>query len=262
MIYICYGITKSASTFLYQLTEETFIAAGRRITRLGPPLKESTSVENYFDFINLNLLSEIQEHVKGQDVVLKTHGPPLREVAELIASGRILANSSIRDPREIALSMIDHGERSRRWKNTDFSEFVAVSDTLDILDIQISFFQAWAQIDGVRIFKYNDICHDSASVVRSIVSQIGTEVDIDKVLNKFRSKTTIGQFSKGKALRYTEMSPDDQSIFLERYAEFYKAFAFDTPNAHRIAAEQKGHALRPSGELAQRLINFRRRFRL
>ena len=38
MIYICFGMTKSASTFLYQLTEETFRAAGRSPARLRPPL--------------------------------------------------------------------------------------------------------------------------------------------------------------------------------------------------------------------------------
>ena len=52
MIYICFGMTKSASTFLYQLTEETFRAAGRRPARLGPPLRPLRSVENYFDTID------------------------------------------------------------------------------------------------------------------------------------------------------------------------------------------------------------------
>ncbi|SFI78067.1 hypothetical protein SAMN05216304_103486 [Bosea sp. OK403] len=262
MIYICYGITKSASTFLYQLTEETFRAAGRKIMRLGSPYRASDSVENYFDFVNIDLLSEIQDLAKGRDIVLKTHGPPLAGIAELVASGHVLASSSIRDPREIALSMIDHGHRSRQWKSARFSEFVHVDDTLNALDIQIGIFQSWANIKGVKIFKYNDICYDSASVVTGIASHIGAEVDADKVLNKFKSKTTIGQFSKGKALRYTELSSEDQEIFLERYADLYKAFEFETANARRVAEEQKGRALRPSGELIQHLINFRRRFRI
>jgi hypothetical protein len=262
MIYICYGITKSASTFLYQLTEETFRAAGRKIIRLGPPHRASDSVENYFNFINIDLLREIQDLAKERDVVLKTHGPPLAEIAGLVASGHVLASSSIRDPREIALSMIDHGHRSRQWKSARFSEFVHVADTLNALDIQIGIFQSWAKIEGVKIFKYNDICYDSASVVAGIASQIGAEVDADKILSKFKSKTTIGQFSKGKALRYSELSSEDQEIFLERYADLYRAFEFETANARRVAEEQKGRALRPSGELVQHLINFRRRFRI
>ena len=262
MIYICYGITKSASTFLYQLTEESFRTAGRKIIRLGPPLRASDSVENYFNFINVDLLSEIQDLAKGRDIVLKTHGPPLAGIADLVTSGDILASASIRDPREIALSMIDHGHRSRQWKSVRFSEFVHVDDTLNALDIQIGIFQSWANIKGVKTFTYNDICYDSASVVRGIASHIDAEVDADKVLNKFKSKTTIGQFSKGKALRYTELSSEDQDIFLERYTDLYKAFEFETPNARQVAEEQKGRTLRASGELVQHLINFRRRFRI
>ena len=49
MIYICFGMMKSASTFLYQLVEETFRVAGRRPVRLGPPLRFHWSVENYID---------------------------------------------------------------------------------------------------------------------------------------------------------------------------------------------------------------------
>lgn len=262
MIYICYGITKSASTFLYQLTEETFRAAGRKIIRLGPPLRKLNSVENYFNFINEDVLSEVKELINGHDIVLKTHGPPLKGVAEFIASGQVLASASIRDPREIALSMVDHGDRSRHWKNTEFSEFVHVTDTLNALDIQIGLFQAWASIENVKVFQYNDICYDSAFVVERIASQIGAKVAPHKVLNKFNNKTTIGQFSKGKALRYSEMSLENQAIFLERYAELYGTFDFETQNARRVAAEQKGHELRPSGELFQYLINFRRRFRI
>ena len=262
MIYICYGITKSASTFLYQLTEETFRAAGRKVTRLGPPFRELDSVENYFNFINDDLLGEIQDFVGDRDVVLKTHGPPLKKVGDLVASGQCLASASVRDPREIALSMIDHGHRSRQWKIARFAEFAEVPDTLNALDIQIGLFEAWAKIEGVRIFSYNEICYDTASVVQSIAHQIGNAVDTSSVLKRFRSRTTIGQFSKGKALRYTEMSPDDQAMFLDRYAELYRSIQFETANARHAAEMQKSRTMRRSGELLQYFINLRRQLRI
>ncbi|HEV7257956.1 MAG TPA: hypothetical protein VGN82_09250 [Bosea sp. (in: a-proteobacteria)] len=262
MIYICYGITKSASTFLYQLTEETFRAAGRPVVRLGPPLRPADSVENYFDFLTDPILESIQQAAAGRDVVLKTHGPPIGALARQIAAGTLLANASIRDPREIALSMLDHGDRSRQWRQHRFSEFAEVADTLNALDIQIGLFRSWAGIAGVRVFKYNDICFDSGAVVAAIAAQIGAAVEPDRVLRRFKSKTRIGQFSKGQALRYTEMSSEDQQIFLDRYAELYSEIDFETEGARLAAARQKGQTLRPSGEFFQHLINFRRRFRI
>jgi hypothetical protein len=260
VIYICYGITKSASTFLYQLTEETFRAAGRPVVRLGQPFRKIDSVENYFNFIDTALLEEIEAHTQGRDVVLKTHGTPPSELAAFVAAGRVMASASIRDPREIALSMIDHGERSREWKQVRFSEFAQASDTLSALDIQIGVFESWQAIAGLQVFKYNDICFDSAAVVAAIAAQIGATVDPERVLGKFKSKTRIGQFSKGQALRYTEMSAEQQQVFRDRYAALYARIEFDTERARLVAAHQSGQVLRRSGELIHHLINFRRRF--
>lgn len=262
MIYICYGVTKSASTFLYQLTEETFRAADRMVARLGRPFRPVDSVENYFNFIEADLLDEIEHAIGRQDIVLKTHGTPPRDLAELVASGRVKVSASIRDPREIALSMLDHGSRSRRWRKSPFSEFGTVADTLHALDLQIACFLDWAATPGVAVFRYNDICFDSAAVVRSVAAQIGAEVDTEAVIRAFGSKTTIGQFSKGKALRYTEMGGEDQAIFLERFAALYGAYEFETQAALRVAQTQARRSFRPSGELRQTISTLRRRFRI
>ncbi|KRE15806.1 hypothetical protein ASE63_16395 [Bosea sp. Root381] len=262
MIYISYGVTKSASTFLYQLTEETFRTAGRKVARLGHPFRPIDSVENYFNFIETELLDEIETAIGGQDIVLKTHGTPPRDLAQLVASGRVMGSASIRDPREIALSMLDHGTRSRRWRSSRFSEFVTVADTLHALDLQIACFLNWAGTPGVAVFNYNDICFDSAAVVRSIAAQIGAEVDAEAVVGTFGSKTTIGQFSKGKALRYTEMDNRDQTLFLERFKALYSAYEFETEAALKIAQMQANRSFRPSGELRQSISTLRRLFRV
>lgn len=261
MIYICYGITKSASTFLYQLTEEMFRAAGRPVARLAPPFVAGV-LDNYFNIIDDELLGRIDDHTGGADIVLKTHGPPRGRVADLVASGRVLASAAIRDPREIALSMVDHGARARRWRSTPFSEFETLTDTLNSLDIQIDIFEEWAAIDRVAVILYNEICYDTATVISTIADQLKVEVEADQVLAAFEDKRIIGQFSKGKALRYSEMSAADQAVFLDRYASIYASFSFDTDNARRIAAEQASQALRPAGEIMQHLTYLRRRFLL
>lgn len=260
MIYICYGITKSASTFLYQITEEVFRAAGRPAVRLGKPFRKADSVENYFNFIDHDLLGDIQAEIGDKDIVLKTHGPPHGNVAQMVAAGDVLASASIRDPREIALSMVDHGARSRRWRNKPFSEFTDLADTLNSLDIQLGCFQSWADTGVLEVFTYNAICYDTPAVVRAIAAQIGATVDVEEVLGKFRDKGVIGQFSKGKALRYSEMSAADQAVFRERYAALYATHAFDTDAARRIAAEQAPLTLPASGEVAQFITKLRRRF--
>ncbi len=253
MIYICYGITKSASTFLYQLTEEVLRASGRPVIRLGKPFRKFDSVENYFDFIDGELLVSIERHTGGADIVLKTHGPLYDDVAVQIANGAVLASASIRDPREIALAMIDHGARSRRWREKAFVEFTNVQDTFNALDIQIDLFRRWAELDQIKIFNYNEICFNTHTVVTAIVDQIGLQVDSAQVTKSFSSKAIIGQFSTGKAERYRDMPLTEQKLFLERYADFYARFPFDTLESRKVAVKQASRALHPRGGLGQAL---------
>jgi hypothetical protein len=261
MIYICFGMTKSASTFLYQLTEETFRAAGRRPARLDPPFRPLRSVENYFDTIDPTLLLAISERIGERDVVLKTHQELYPDVARQIDSGLRLASASIRDPREIALAMVDHGRRARRWGYPEFAECRAVYDALPSLDNQVANFKRWSALRTLEIFRYNEICFDSAAVVTRIAAQIGVAVDPGEVLAPFNGKGLIGQFNRGAAMRYREMPQEQQSVFLDRYAQFYDEFWFDTPAAATVAQAQEQRPPRGRGQLAHRVAYLRRRFR-
>jgi hypothetical protein len=62
----------------------------------------------------------------------------------------------------------------------------------------------------VNVFTYNEICFDSASVVARIGAQIGVAIDTADVLKLFHGNRCIGQFSKGAALRFREMAPEQQ----------------------------------------------------
>lgn len=260
-IYICYGVTKSASTFLYQLIEEVLAVAGRRPMLLRPPLLNAAKVENYFDNIDPALLRSISEQAGDRDVVLKTHQRVHPGVATLIEAGTLFACASIRDPRELALSMLDHGRRTRRLGVPEFSEFHDLNDTLGSIDSQFKNVRSWSALKGVRVFSFNRICFDTSSVVNDIAAQIGVEIRAVDVLRPFRNKGLIGLINKGVALRYVEMEPEQQAIFLRRFASIYEEFSFDAPVAERAAIGQLGKVMRPRSDLGHKLTRFRRRVR-
>lgn len=254
-------MTKSASTLLYQLTEELLRVAGRNPVRLRSPFRPFASVENYFDVIDPPLLQAIAARHFGRDVVLKTHQAPHPQIAARVRAGEILVSASIRDPREIALSMIDHGDRSRRWGYSEFSECCTPEDVLPSLDNQIETFHAWAALPSVKVFRYNDICFETRAVAASVAEQLGVVVDLDKVLKAFANVSSIGQFNKGVALRYREMPQDQQEVFLLRYAQFYRDYAFETPVAAKLAQRAATTPSR-SGQFRQYLTHARRLFHI
>jgi hypothetical protein len=227
VIYICYGITKTASTFLYQLTEAVFHAGRGRPWRIRRPWQSIFAQDNYFDFMEPALLDALAAKAGDRDIVIKTHAPPHPDVGLRVAAGEIMASATIRDPREIALSMLDHAARNRKIGRPNFTEFKTTLDTLTSLDGQIAYFRAWAALEGVLPLQYNEICFATRQVIERIARQIGVSVDADSLLKRFANTRRIGQFNRGIPMRYREMPQSDQAVFLQRYAELYREFPFD-----------------------------------
>lgn len=234
MIYICYGVTKSASTFLYQITEEILCLSGKGFSRIDR--KGNRKLENYYDNITGALLDRVEAAANGRNVVLKTHGPLYPEVAARIAAGTVLASASIRDPREMAMSMADNGARARAIGQPAFAEIVTPQDAFASIDYQVGLFQAWAAVPHVEVFTYNQICFETAASVARVAAQIGVAAEPARVMSAFKSKGLIGQFNVGKPQRYQDMDLDIQRQFLERYAALYARFELDSvPEAMRGA---------------------------
>ncbi len=195
------------------------MVSGQTVGRIQQPVR--TKLENYYDRITVPFLERIETAAQGRAVVLKTHGPVLPEVADWIAQGRIKASVSIRDPREMALSMADNGARARQLGVVPFSEIVVPTDALPSIDVQVNIFAQWAAVPSVEIFAYNEVCFATEQTIQRLCQQIGVQVKADTVLQPFRSGRLIGQINRAVPSRYTEMSLAMQDIFLQRYAEFY-----------------------------------------
>lgn len=258
MIYICYGVTKSASTYLYQLTEEILSLSGLgfcRIRHSGP-----LGTANYYDAVTPGLIDRVASAACGRPVVLKTHGDLHPEVARRIEAGAVLASASIRDPREIALSMADHGVRARARGEDAFSEVGDPLDTLASIDAQIAVFERWAAVENTEVFTYNQICFDTGATIARLAAQIGVDVDVAQVLAPFAQPGAIGQFNMGRPQRYREMDAATQAQFLTRYAGFYARMdvAMGLPQPGDPAPPQRRPA---AGPLSRKAADTRRLLR-
>jgi hypothetical protein len=218
-------------------------------------LRPALSVTNYFDHIDAALITRIEQVAEGRDVVLKTHQLPCADVLAMIARGDLLASATLRDPREIALSMMDHGDRSRRWHIPEFSECAQVEDCLPSIDHQVATLQALCDVPGVEPIAYAAICFDMEAAIARLARQIGVTVDPEAVAEIFADKRMIGQFNKGLPDRFDEMAPDESSAFLARYADFYARF-LPAPRPSTGVSPQCSSPAR--GQLHQVAIDLRR----
>jgi tRNA (mo5U34)-methyltransferase len=225
-IFISYGITKSASTFAWQLIKRTAIAGGLPVATLTAGSKGIDSPEDYIDPVSDENLRKIEADVGNAPVVIKTHGGVTPAVVRLLAEGTAQVFASYRDPRDVALSLLDHGARSREIGIKDFAEFHEVKDTIETIKIQIQKFENWVRTCEPLLIPYDEICFDTRRTIARVAERVGVSVDVDRVFAEFNSnKNLIGQFNKGDSRRFErEIDRETSLYFLEIFNEYYNKF--------------------------------------
>ena len=137
MIYISYGVPKSASTFTYVVTEQVLKTAGYELATVSDAAKGRKSRLNYIDPIAWHTIENVAAEIGVQSAIIKTHGAPDKCLLEAVERRGVFASAVIRDPRDIALSLLDHARRSRELGGGDFAELETVADTFSVIDEQI-----------------------------------------------------------------------------------------------------------------------------
>jgi hypothetical protein len=225
-IYISYGITKSASTFAWQLIKRTAITGGLPIATLTSKAKGKNSPEDYIDPVTGEKLTLIKEEAGASSVVIKTHGGVTPATARLVMAGQAEVFVSYRDLRDVALSLLDHGARSRARGIKDFAEFYEVSDTVENLKAQIRRFETWVRLCKPLLLSYDEICFNMPLAISRIAERLRVSVDARSIVDEFSSnKKSIGQFNKGEGRRFErEMDAKTNALFIDTFSAYYETY--------------------------------------
>jgi len=150
-IYFSYGMTKSASSFVYQLEEQIFKLSEYNLVKIPFGIRGNKAPENYVEPITDEKIREILDWLPANAVtVIKTHGAPSTLACELVNQGKAFASATYRDPRDIAVSLADHGSRSREKGIADFANFIHPFDALQEIKNQLKRLNPWLNLTGCR----------------------------------------------------------------------------------------------------------------
>jgi hypothetical protein len=210
---------------VYQLCIEAGIQSGHPFVRISREAMGGDHLENYIDPLTRERMQVLQAQVGEQFTVVKTHAALDESAAKLLTAGNAKAVISFRDPRDIALSLVDHGRRSRALGIADFAEFERPTQTIPLLLQQIGLFERWRSAPNVLVLEYEEIAFDTSRAVEKITKHLGFDVDSTKLLKAFDDKKSILQFNKGEKRRYQRELRSDElaefdhhlSWFIQRY---------------------------------------------
>ena len=224
IIYFSYGIMKTASSFVHQLQQEIIRSSTYDLVELPENIMDHPRNPHYLEKITDEKIQQILEWLpEDSAVVIKTHSAPSPLLLKLLSEGRVFASATYRDPRDIALSFIDHGVRAKKLGLPEFTEFLKPLDTVDSIKYQIEQrFSLWKDNKNCLLLKYDLIKNNPKLVIEKIMEQVSiSNFDSNIISKKFEDKTNVTLYNVGKSNRFLEgMTKDEIDAFNETFKDF------------------------------------------
>jgi len=189
MIILSAGMQKAGSGWYFNLTNDLLIQAGYddiRILRgkfkLGDFLKDFNC--NMGDMTLAKCLRLFVPHLFGHTFVVKTHGGPSFRILHVLCFLQAVKITYIfRDPRDIALSAFEHGEKIRgSGQEHTFGKLKNLPESIEFVRSLLPIWDNWVKLqkrlpNKVLMARYEDLVADPIKEMNRLANFIGIHID-------------------------------------------------------------------------------------
>jgi hypothetical protein len=233
MIVLSNSIPKSGSTLFSWLQKDIITHSvtnnGQLIIEQEISNKQVNGIGHFVN--NIEDKNTLQTLISLSDkyglFLIKGHTELTNELKEAIKEKRIIVTFIHRDPRDILLSIIDHGRRSKSTISSRFfAQFQSIEQTIPFVIHQCKIALEWIEFGNAMIFRYQDLVSSPHSEILRFCESINLEVSkntIDKVVETYTSSPVTGvrQYNTGKLLRYKEEMTLKEIEYCNQFLSYY-----------------------------------------
>lgn len=221
MIIISSGFPKSASTLLFLYVEHLLNCSG---SSRGQRLFRKYNNTGFVPHIGLARALWLLLLSLFGPVVVKTHCGPTFFVRLLVKSGLGVAYYSVRDPRDVVLSAMDHAAKARSLKvlsdaDQAFAPFHTWDDLFPALEMHFRRYSAWKTFKQILFVRYEDLLRNPVYTLQEVTKHIHRkELNqfIDQSVEWFSArKAETTHYNTGKSERFSKELSAEQISTLE-----------------------------------------------
>lgn len=228
MIVINCGMPKSATTLVMEYQKDLIRA-----------VRPSNGIEQesfgYLPDINQRVSRDLRRiSADYGDFVVKTHSKPSYWIRRLIQKAEAAVTFSFRDPRDIMLSVIDHGNRTRKMLDPSgaFAEMETLEDTILFARASVHLYFSWRVFGKALFIKYESLMRDKPDHLRQISDYLNLDCSqrvLDKVYERHENlKQKAWNFNTGAVERWrTEMSQAWKQRCVDLFGDDLLAMGYD-----------------------------------
>lgn len=245
MIIVAASMLKAGSSWFFNLINDLVNEAGyqdgremRRRFRLQAFLSASDCTSRTLRVHRLAAISI--PHWFGNTYTIKTAGKPTPAVRAAIDIGVVKAAFIQRDPRDVALSLFDHGEWIRREKipsRTGFGALTSIEKAMDVALYYAQLWKMWEESGRALLVRYEELLEDPYKQMVRVSAHIGISVPEGKlreiieryqISNRDNWKHDL-HFNVGRAQRWKErLSPEQQQKAVELFGQYLPLMGYES----------------------------------
>lgn len=233
MVLLCCGMPKSGSTLAFDLSRLIAEQAGSPPDPIGELITDKGVRTNECRALSHDLLSHLRQRAANEDrlLVVYSYAAPTQAVAAAMAEGWLKAVAVCRDPRDVALSMVDQGQVGPEWGAWAGQRIMRPDDVRDLVRSHVAQFEAWMKLPGIVYFNYERVAFDIRGAVRTIAGHVGVRIWPRLTEMRYRWRSTGGR--RQKARRYlTEMNFETSASWEQDFRDFITTYCADVPERH------------------------------
>jgi hypothetical protein len=160
----------------------------------------------------------------GNTFTTKTHGKPTFAVQRMIDLKLIRAVYIYRDPRDVALSLFEHGEWIRSEgipSSTRFDSLTSIDMAIEVANYYVHLWEKWIASKRAQIIRYEDLIHDPSNTMKKVCAHLGIvvpETVLESVVRRYNKENRGNwqqdlHFNVGKIGRWKEKFTPAQKQF-------------------------------------------------
>jgi hypothetical protein len=243
MIVISAGMYKAGSGWYFNLTNDLLMAANKSDIRI---VCEKFHLDNMLNGENYNigaltfrkLLALSIPHFLGYTFVVKTHRRPSRELRWLMSLGLAKATYIYRDPRDVIISLFEHGQRIKSEKpNHIFAQQDSIETAIEFIRKPLQVYDEWINNNSHVLHEsYENLVLDPETALIKLADFLSLSVERSKIKelvkrytpeNLDNTKENLLHYNKGKLGRFKDiMTRAQQDLCNEQFGDYLRKMGY------------------------------------
>ena len=222
-LFISYGMTRSGSTLAFETEKAILENYGMPQDKIVYKGLENW-IENYLPekyLSDIDSLKKINEKTLDNFVVFKTHGAANKKLINFIRKFKIPVTISVRDPKDIIISLLEISKKNRSINETGFINIISFKDALRNIEEDLWRLETWKPLieEGIaKVIPYEETINDAEIIIQYLADLTSKPKllisDIKEITKKRFTQFNIGIAGRGqKSLNQIEIYRVQKKIY-------------------------------------------------